>query len=76
MNHHSSNNMKRNTVFVMSLLTSMAVNAQGEQAQGGFMRSDLKIYVVVAVLVLILLGIALFLFGLERRLSRLEKRTN
>lgn len=37
------------------------------------MRSELKIYVVVAVLVLIFLGIVLFLFSLERRLKKLEE---
>ena len=76
MKQHISNSIKRSFVFALSLLASLAVSAQGEQAKGGFMRSDLKIYVVVAVLVLIFLGIALFLLGLERRLRKLEERIN
>jgi hypothetical protein len=36
-------------------------------------RADGKIYVVVAVLSVILLGIVIFLFALDRKLSRLEK---
>lgn len=39
----------------------------------GLMRSNGKIYVVVAVLVLIFIGILLFLLRIERRLNRLEK---
>lgn len=37
------------------------------------MRSNGKIYVVVAVLVIILLGIFLYLIRLDRKISRLEK---
>lgn len=36
-------------------------------------RSNGKIYVVVAVVVTILLGLFLYLFRLDRRISRLEK---
>ncbi|MFN8309105.1 MAG: CcmD family protein [Chitinophagales bacterium] len=41
---------------------------------GEFFRSDLKIYVVVAVLTIIFLGIVFFLFSMERRLKKLENR--
>lgn len=37
-----------------------------------FMQSIGKIYVVVAVLVSIFLGLAMFLFWMDRRLKRLE----
>lgn len=39
-------------------------------------RADGKIYVVVAVLSVILLGIVIFLFAIDRKLSRLEKQVN
>lgn len=39
-----------------------------------FMRSNGKIYVVVAVVVVIVLGIFLYLFRLDRKLTRLEKK--
>ena len=58
--------------FLISLILTMSASAQGEQASSGLMRSHLKIYVVVAVLVIIFLGIILFLFSLERRLKKLE----
>ncbi len=37
------------------------------------MRSNGKIYVVVAVVVTILLGVVLYLINLDRKISRLEK---
>ena len=39
------------------------------------LRADGKIYVVVAVLTVILVGLLVFLFMLDRKLSRLEKQT-
>ena len=38
------------------------------------LRADGKIYVVVAVLTVILTGIVIFLFMLDRKLGRLEKQ--
>ncbi len=38
-----------------------------------FMRSVGKIYVVVAVLVIIFIGLALYLFIIDKRISKLEK---
>ncbi len=38
------------------------------------MRSNGKIYVVVAVLVIILAGLLLYLFSIDRKLKRLEKK--
>jgi CcmD family protein len=39
------------------------------------MRSNGKIYVVVAVLVTIFIGIIIYLIHLDRKLTRLEKET-
>jgi heme export protein D (CcmD) len=39
------------------------------------MRSNGKIYVVVSVLVIILIGLFIYLINLDRKLSRLEKNT-
>ena len=45
------------------------------QASGGdFMRSIGKIYVVVAVIVAIFIGIVVFLIYLERKLTKLENQ--
>jgi len=64
--------MKKITAFFLSIILSLSAAAQGEQASSGLMRSHLKIYVVVAVLVIIFTGISLFLLSLDRRLKKLE----
>jgi len=48
-----------------------ATNKKVEMADA--MRSNGKIYVVVAVLVTILAGLILYMFRLDRKISRLEK---
>jgi CcmD family protein len=49
-------------------------NATKEKPQmAGLMRSNGKIYVVVAVLLIILTGLFIYLINLDRKLSRLEK---
>lgn len=53
------------------LLQSAAKPAVGMADQ---MRSDGRIYVVIAVMLTILLGITLYLVRLDRKISRLEKR--
>jgi CcmD family protein len=58
--------------FILSLLLSMSAIAQGDQSSPGLMRSHLKMYVVVTVLVIIFLGIVIFLLSLDRRLKKLE----
>ena len=42
------------------------------QAQPDFLRSTGKIYVVVAVIVVVLLGLFAFVWMIDRRLSKLE----
>lgn len=63
------------TLFlVMAMLLTMGANAQKEN--GGIdnlMRSNGRIYVVVAVLVTILLGILFYVFRLDRKITKLEK---
>lgn len=39
-----------------------------------FMRSNGKIYVVVAIVVTILIGLFVFLIGLDRKIRRMEKK--
>ena len=45
-------------------------------AMADTMRSNGKIYVVVAVLLVILLGLMVYLFSLDKRLKMLEKKSN
>jgi len=51
-----------------------AQNTTGQQMD--FMRSNGKIYVVVAVLLVILFGLFGYVVSLDRKISRLEKNKN
>ena len=57
------------------LFLSLAVNAQGKPAatMADLMRSDGRIYVVIAVILTILAGIVLYVTRLDRRVTKLEK---
>ena len=64
--------------FVALTLSTIVIKAQdslqGEKPQmAEGMRSSGKIYVVVAVLVIILTGLIVYVVRLDRKLSRLEK---
>lgn len=58
--------------FLFTALHSFAQSAGGPEMDTALQKNG-KIYVVVAVLVIIFIGIVLFLVRLERRLRRLEK---
>ena len=55
-------------------LPALAQTAASEIPMADQFRADGKIYVVIAVLSVILLGIVVFLFMLDRKLSRLERQ--
>jgi CcmD family protein len=50
--------------------------ALGQESSADFMRSTGKIYVVVAVIAAIFVGIVLFLAYLDRKLTKLENQIN
>lgn len=61
---------------VVVLLLAITANAQQGSGQSGFgetMRSSGRIWVVIAVMVTILLGLFLYLLRLDRKISRIEK---
>jgi CcmD family protein len=63
------------SVFLFALLT-VTVSAQETVANpenADFMRSNGKLYVVVAVVVTILLGLFFYVFSLDRKISKMEK---
>ena len=61
------------TTFIL-LLTVMVANAQDTAPEmADAMRSNGKIYVVVAVIAIIFTGIAIYLFTIDRRLKKIEK---
>jgi len=59
-------------ILVFQLLIVQSLNAQTSNPD--FMHSIGKVYVVVAVLAAIFIGIIIFLFYLERKLTRLESQ--
>jgi len=61
--------------FLLSFF-SLFTCAQGETDTNDFFASNLKVYVVVAVLIIILSCIFAFLFSMEKRLKELEGKKN
>lgn len=59
--------------FVVLMSLPLFVLANDSVPMADLMRSSGKIYVVVAVLVIIFIGIVLFLIGLDKKIRRLEK---
>lgn len=66
--------MKKTTALLIAFLISLASFAQtGEVEMANGLRADGKIYVVVAVISLIFLGLAVFLYSIDRKITKLEK---
>lgn len=65
--------MKYLSTLLTLLATSFLAYAQDVEMADG-LRAEGKIYVVVAILGLILAGMILYLFLIDRKVSRLEKR--
>jgi CcmD family protein len=67
--------MKKLLILLYFTLSGLAVFAQGsagtEMADG--MRSSGKIYVVIATISIIFVGLAIYLFSIDRRLKKIEK---
>ena len=62
------------TTSLLFLLATGFALAQESTPPADFMRSVGKIYVVVGVIVLVFLGLAFYLWSLDRRLSDLENQ--
>ena len=60
-------------VFFLLFSLFAAAQEKNKVEMADFMRSNGRIYVVVAVMVLILLGLVLYLVRLDRKISKLEK---
>lgn len=60
--------------FIVLFLSQNILFAQEEVQMADGLRAEGKIYVVVAILVLILVGLIGYLALIDRKVSRLEKR--
>jgi len=65
---------KKISLFILSLLAGLYSFAQDGAASTDIMRSNGKIYVVMAVVITIVLGLFIYVFILDRKISRLEKK--
>jgi CcmD family protein len=67
--------MKKLLVLIAFILSNLAVFAQGSSGpeMADVFRSSGKIYVVVAIVVIIFVGLAIYLFSIDRRLKKIEK---
>jgi CcmD family protein len=61
-------------IFMLMMFSSLAGIAQAQQVEmADTMRSNGKIYIVVAVCLTILIGLFVYVFSLDRKISKLEK---
>jgi len=66
--------LKKLSALLLLLFISFAAFAQDDkQTMADTMRSNGRIYVVVAVIVTILIGLILYVIRLDRKITRLEK---
>ena len=68
--------MKNSILSIIFILFASLVNAQqtAEDSSMAFdMRSNGKIYVVVAVLLTIMIGLILYIISVDKKISKLEK---
>jgi CcmD family protein len=64
-------------IFLLTILLAGSVTAfaQGQQVEmADAMRSSGKIYVVIATITIIFIGLAIYLFSIDRRLKKIEKK--
>lgn len=64
---------KKSLMLIAALLTGLMAFAQEEPEMADIMRSNGKIYVVVAVCLTILIGLFLYAWRIDRKISKLEK---
>ena len=67
--------MRRLTFLLLLLLSYSGVFAQGGTfvEMDDALKSNGKIYVVVAIICIIFVGLAIYLFTIDRRLKKIEK---
>ncbi|MBC7888626.1 MAG: CcmD family protein [Ferruginibacter sp.] len=69
----------RNSVYCLLLLvcgfcSSAGLYAQGNEAVEGTMRSNGKIYVVLAICITILAGLFVYLVSIDRKIAKIEDK--
>lgn len=68
--------MKKIALTVLILITTLNLFAQDRSIEmADALRSNGKIYIVVGCIVIILVGLLIYLFTLDRKLKMLEKKS-
>lgn len=66
--------MNRSLATILLLFFStLTIFGQGKVEMADQLRSDGKIYVVVAIIIIILLGLFIYLFSMDKKVRNLEK---
>ena len=67
--------MKKLTLLLLLLLSFTTLFAQADQSieMADTLRGSGKIYVVIATIAIVFIGLAIFLFSIDKRLSKIEK---
>ena len=61
-------------LFIFSLFLTVTSYAQVTNADRGVMRSNGKIYVVMAICITILVGLILYVISIDRKIKKIEKQ--
>ena len=70
-----SSSVKKLLLGIILFITTQFAYAQEKVEMADGLRSNGKIYVVVAVLAIIFIGLLLFLINIDRKVSKLEKES-
>ena len=67
--------MKKLLILLFLMMSNLAVFAQNTNGtdMADTLRSSGKIYVVIATICIIFVGLAIYLFSIDRRLKKIEK---
>jgi hypothetical protein len=63
-------------VFILLIINLQAQDSTDKVTMADTMRSNGRIYVVIAVILTILFGLLLYMVRLERKINRLEKQSH
>ncbi|OYD47263.1 CcmD family protein [Sphingobacterium cellulitidis] len=65
--------MRNFLLSLLALFVSLTVSAQENVQMADGLRAEGKIYVVVAVMLVIFISVALYLFSIDKKVKKLEK---
>jgi CcmD family protein len=66
------NKVKHLVSLLLGMLVFFSAKAQNNPEMADAMRSDGKIYVVVAIILIVLIGLFVYLFILDKKVKKLE----